>query len=161
MSVLAFSIEGRASLVYAWEVAVALNLGVWVLGTPRVQDLTERVLLALRAIVKRIAPRINTANIGYVQRSRIITSHPIANLVICRKCDDFPICLDYFVIATRQPSEPFTPVALDALHRCRLWRGRAVDHKVFDLSHIVQLSSVQFHQPLHPVLFLAIVLSSS
>ncbi len=67
MSVLAFSIEGRASFVYAWEVAVALNLGVGVLGTPRVQNLTERVLLALRAIVKRIATRINAPNIGYVK----------------------------------------------------------------------------------------------
>ena len=56
MTILGFGIEGRTSLIYAWEVAVALNLGVWVLGTPRVQDLTERILLALRPIVKRIAP---------------------------------------------------------------------------------------------------------
>ena len=67
MSVLAFSIEGRASLVYAWEVTVALNLGVGVLGTPRVQDLTERVFLPLRAIVQRIAARINAPNIADVK----------------------------------------------------------------------------------------------
>ena len=66
MSVLAFSIEGRASLIYAWEVAVALNLGVGVLGTPRVQDLTERIFLALRSVVKRIATRINAPNIADV-----------------------------------------------------------------------------------------------
>ena len=63
MSVLAFSIEGGTSLVHFWEVAVALNLGVWVLGPPRVQDLTERVFLPLRAVVQRIAARINTPNI--------------------------------------------------------------------------------------------------
>jgi hypothetical protein len=67
MSVLAFSIEGRASLVYAWEVAVALNLCVWVLDPPRVQDLTDCVLLALRSIIKWIATRINTANIADVK----------------------------------------------------------------------------------------------
>ena len=49
------------------EVAVALNLGVWVLCSPRVKDLAERVFLALRPIVQRIAPRINTPNIADVK----------------------------------------------------------------------------------------------
>ncbi len=70
MSVFSFSIERGTFFpvnTTLQEVAVALNLGVWVLGTPRVQDLTERILLALRAIVKRIAARINAPNIGYVK----------------------------------------------------------------------------------------------
>ena len=66
MSVFSFSIEGRASRVYSWEVAMALNLGVWVLLSPRVKDLAERVLLALRPIVQRIATRINAPNIADV-----------------------------------------------------------------------------------------------
>ena len=98
MSVLAFSIEGRASLVYAWEVAVALNLGVWVLGTPRVQDLTERVLLALRAIVDGIASAVDTTHIADMQAYGVVASDAIANCFIRCKRHDFAIGFDDLVI---------------------------------------------------------------
>ena len=67
MTILGFGIEGRAGFVYSWEVAVALNLCVWVLLSPSMKNLAERVFLALRSIVKRIAARINAPNIGYVK----------------------------------------------------------------------------------------------
>ena len=70
MTILGFGIEGRTFFpvnTTLQEVAVALNLGVGVLGTPRVQDLAERILLALRPIVQRIATRINAPNIADVK----------------------------------------------------------------------------------------------
>ena len=103
MSVLGFGIEGRTSFVYAWEVAVTLNLGVGVLGPPRVQNLTERILLALRPIVQRIATRINAANIADVQANAIKPSHPIANRIILRQSDNLAICFYDFVVTIRFP----------------------------------------------------------
>jgi hypothetical protein len=137
MTILSFGIEGRASLIYAWEVAVTLNLGVGVLSTPRVQDLAECVFLPLRAIVQRIATRINAPNITDVQANTIKPSHPIANFIVLRQSDNLAICFYDFVVTTGQPAKAFTPVPLDAFNRCALWGSCAVNHKVFNLSHIV------------------------
>ena len=67
MTILSFGIEGRADFTNPDKIAVALNLGVGILCSPRVQNLTERILLALRAIVQRIATRINATNITDVK----------------------------------------------------------------------------------------------
>jgi hypothetical protein len=70
---------------------VALNLGVGVLGTPRVQDLAERILLALRAIVKRIATRINAADVAGVEAKRIVASNAVADGFIISQGNYFSI----------------------------------------------------------------------
>jgi len=121
---------------------VTLNLGVWVLGAPRLKHLHQRVLLILRAVVNRSAISINAAHITNVQAISVVASNAVADCVIWRKCDNIPICLNYLVISVGLPFQLVLPVPLDAANGCRLWRGRAMDNKVFDLSHIVELSGI-------------------
>jgi hypothetical protein len=137
MSVLLCSIEGRTGFGYFWKVTMAKDLGSWVLGTPLVQDLWERVFLALRAIVDGIASAVNPTDVADVQAYGIVASDAIAYCFIRRERHHFAIGLYDLVVAWWLPLQVLTPIPLYCVNvravRCR----RAVDNKVFDVSHML------------------------
>ena len=99
MSVLRNGIETRTGFGDLREVPVALNLGGRVLSPPFVQDLTERIFLALRAIVNALACAVHATNVADVQGCAVKASDSIADLFIRSERHHLATGLDDLVVA--------------------------------------------------------------
>ena len=78
---------------------MALNFRGWVLGPPLVQDLTECVFLALRAIVNALACAVHSSDVADVKAGAVKASHAIAHLFIRSERYHLAVSLDDLMVA--------------------------------------------------------------